>query len=241
MSLPDLASDHAEHEADNENRREPPLRRLAILSHHLEMHIGFLGGGTACAGPNVPSVEEENVGDCRHEGGKRHSVRERERRPQHQRRVLLVRSLVEREVGIQNAARVVGRSEMVKVGILRDGQISVEFGACICQPNRAEHHNEDAGTDVEDGKGGRLQGGKQESADGGPVKGDGDQPNACLPTKQLVDKNIVGRNKAGKSKDLQELGNDLREPLVAKRASGNDYEELVPPNLPAVCERWVGC
>lgn len=78
MSLPGLTSDHAECEADNKHTREPPLWRLSVLSHHLQVDIGLLGGGTACAIPDVRSVEEEYVGDCRHEGGKRHAVCERE-------------------------------------------------------------------------------------------------------------------------------------------------------------------
>lgn len=128
---------------------------------------------------------------------------------------------------------------MVKVGILGNGQVSVEFRACISQSNGAKHHHQNTEANIENGEGGRLQGRTQEAADGSPIKGDGKKAHSCLSAKQLVDKNIVWGDEARKSEDLEELGHDLRNPLVAECAGGNKDEELVPSNLPAVGERRV--
>lgn len=178
--------------------------------------------------------------DGRHEGGKRHAVRQRESGAQHERRILLVGSLVKGEIRSQNAGRIVRVAKVVKAGIGAEGKVAVEVGPGKSKADGAQHHDDDAHTNVGDGKGRCLQGREQETANGGPIERDGEQADARLAAEQLIDENIVGRDPGGEREDLQELSHDLGNPLVAGGGGCNNQKELVSSNLPAIGQTRVG-
>lgn len=240
MRWPDEGRNHAESEANDKDAKEPPFRCLLILTHELEVDIGLLGAGVDGSAPDVGAVEEGNVGDGGDETGKAHAVGQRKGGAQQDGRVLAVGGQVDGEVGVEDAARVVGLGVVVKVLVGAQGQVAVELGAGVGQADDAEQHDEDAGGDVGNGKGRGLQGREQETGDDGPVKGDGQETQAGVAAKDLVDDDVVGGDPAGEHEELEELGKDLGNPLPDKGAGGDDEEEAVAANLPAVGHGRVG-
>lgn len=204
------------------------------------MNIRFLGTRVDRSTPDVGAVEEDNVGDCRDKTSESHAVRQREGGSQQDRRVLPVGGQVDSKVRVEDTARVVGLSVVVEVLVSAKGKIAVELGASISKTNDSEKHDEDAGRNVGNGKGRGLERREQETRDDGPVERDGQETQSSVSTKDLVNNDVVRGDPAGEHEQLEELSNNLRNPLPAEGSSRDDEEEAVSTNLPAVGHGRIG-
>lgn len=204
------------------------------------MNIRLLRSRVDRSAPDVGAVEEDNVGDCRDKTSKSHAVRQRKGRSQKDRRVLPVGGQVDSKVRVEDTARVVRLSVVVKVLVGAEGKVAVELGTSISKANDSEKHDENTGGNVGNGKGRGLKRREQETRDDGPVERDGQETQSSVSTKDLVNNDVVGGDPAGEHEQLEELGNNLRDPLPAKGTSRDDEEEAVSANLPAVGHGRVG-
>lgn len=76
VSLPVQASGHSQCEQDDVESEVPPLWRVAVLAHHLQMDIGILVASQLVTLPDLATVVKRGVDDEGGDGGERHTVAE---------------------------------------------------------------------------------------------------------------------------------------------------------------------
>ena len=240
VSLVGNSGDHTEDEGDDEDDEEPPFGSLLVLAHELHVDIRLLGARVTGTAPDIRSVEETNVHDGGHEAGKTHTVGKGESRAEEERRVGLVGGLVDGEVSVKNKGGVVRRGIAIEVGVGSQREELHVFGTAPGKTDDADDDDDHTSTDVGNGESGSLERGAEETRDGSPIERDGQNTETGLATENLVDGDVVGSNPANEGEDLEEDGEDLRNPLVEEGADSNDQEELITTNLPAVSGSGIG-
>lgn len=203
------------------------------------MDIGLLVASVSSTVPNVTAVEKRNVSDSRDQSSETHTVGQREGGAQHDGGVLAVGGDVDSVIRVKDLRDFVWLSTVVEVLVGRERKVLVEIRASPVQTNDTDDHGEDATGDVGDSESRSLERREQETSDNTPVKGDGQQTKASLATEHLVDGNIVRGNPDGEHEELEELGQNLWHPFPGKGSAGDDKEEAVTANLPAVGLAWV--
>lgn len=240
VCIPDQAGGEGESKENDVESSIPPLWRVGILTHHLQVDIGILVASQLITLPDLRTVVKRGVDNEGGDGRERHTIADGKVGRKEQRAVALVFSNVQSQVFVHDARDVVTSTSVVPgVRILHWEVLGPESTSVLNTDGSEEEEDDDTSNHVCNSKEWVDEWGGQETGYDGPVKGDWNQTKTSNTTEELVDNRVLWSDPAGKGEITEELSDPSWEEVPDERSGEDVKKPSVTSDGPAVGLGWV--